>query len=64
MPCVLHSPHPGNILKLNEPTEDGDVIALIDCGLMASIDPIDRDNMIGAVIHLANKGMKLLNSNT
>merc|ERR1712127_681352 len=48
-------PHPGNILRLNEPTEDGDVMALIDCGLMASIDPTDRDNMISAVIHLANK---------
>mmetsp|Transcript_8858 Transcript_8858/g.13218 ORF Transcript_8858/g.13218 Transcript_8858/m.13218 type:complete len:911 (-) Transcript_8858:87-2819(-) len=48
-------PHPGNILKLNEPTEEGDVMALIDCGLMASIDPTDRDNMISAVIHLANK---------
>ncbi len=30
-------------------------MALIDCGLMASIDPVDRDNMISAVIHLANK---------
>ncbi len=48
-------PHPGNILRLNEPNEDGDVMALIDCGLMASIDPTDRDNMISAVIHLANK---------
>ena len=57
MLTLPYSPHPGNILKLNEPTEDGDVVALIDCGLMASIDPIDRDNMIGAVIHLANKGM-------
>lgn len=42
-------------MKLNEPTEEGDVIALIDCGLMAAIDPADRDNMISAVIHLANK---------
>ena len=49
------SPHPGNILKLNQPTEDGHTVALIDCGLMASIDPVDRDNMISAVIHLANK---------
>jgi len=49
------SPHPGNILKLNEPDEDGNVVALIDCGLMAQIDPVDRDNMISAVIHLANK---------
>lgn len=48
-------PHPGNILKLNEPTEEGDVVALIDCGLMAEIDPVDRDHMISAVIHLANK---------
>mmetsp|Transcript_27911 Transcript_27911/g.41195 ORF Transcript_27911/g.41195 Transcript_27911/m.41195 type:complete len:929 (+) Transcript_27911:105-2891(+) len=48
-------PHPGNILKLNEPTEDGAVVALIDCGLMAEIGPVDRDNMISAVIHLANK---------
>jgi len=53
---TLHcSPHPGNILRLNEPTEDGAVVALIDCGLMAAIDPADRDNMISAVIHLANK---------
>lgn len=48
-------PHPGNILKLNEPTEEGHTVALIDCGLMASIDSLDRDNMISAVIHLANK---------
>lgn len=30
-------------------------MALIDCGLMASIQKEDRDNMISAVIHLANK---------
>jgi len=48
-------PHPGNILKLNEPTADGAVVALIDCGLMAEIGSADRDNMISAVIHLANK---------
>lgn len=28
---------------------------MIDCGLMASIESSDRDNMISAVIHLANK---------
>lgn len=28
---------------------------MIDCGLMATIDPEDRDHMISAVIHLANK---------
>ena len=42
-------------MKLNEPTEDGHVLALIDCGLMASIQEEDRDHMISAVIHLANK---------
>jgi hypothetical protein len=40
---------------LNEPTEDGTELALIDCGLMASIGEEDRDYMISAVIHLANK---------
>lgn len=48
-------PHPGNILYLDKPTPEGHKIALIDCGLMASIDRNDRDNMISAVIHLANK---------
>jgi predicted unusual protein kinase regulating ubiquinone biosynthesis (AarF/ABC1/UbiB family) len=48
-------PHPGNILKLNNKSEDGAVVALIDCGLMAEIDSGDRDHMISAVIHLANK---------
>ncbi len=48
-------PHPGNILLLKEPTEDGAELALIDCGLMASISEEDRDNFISAVIHLANK---------
>lgn len=45
----------GNLLLLNEPTEDGAELALIDCGLMASINEQDRDCMISAVIHLANK---------
>jgi len=48
-------PHPGNLLRLNEPTAEGYKLALIDCGLMAQIDATDRDNMISAVIHLANK---------
>lgn len=30
-------------------------MALIDCGLMASIDENDREKMISAIIHLANK---------
>jgi len=48
-------PHPGNLLLLNEPNEDGVELALIDCGLMAAINEEDRDFMISAVIHLANK---------
>ena len=40
---------------MNEATSDGATLALIDCGLMATIDPADRDNMVSAVIHLANK---------
>jgi predicted unusual protein kinase regulating ubiquinone biosynthesis (AarF/ABC1/UbiB family) len=48
-------PHPGNLLLLNKPTDSGAELALIDCGLMASIDEDDRDHMISAVIHLANK---------
>jgi len=48
-------PHPGNLLLLNESTEEGHELALIDCGLMAEINSEDRDHMISAVIHLANK---------
>lgn len=48
-------PHPGNILKLNEPTAEGYTVAIIDCGLMANVDKADQDHMISAVIHLANK---------
>jgi hypothetical protein len=48
-------PHPGNLLLLDEPTAEGYELALIDCGLMASIGEEDRDHMISAVIHLANK---------
>jgi predicted unusual protein kinase regulating ubiquinone biosynthesis (AarF/ABC1/UbiB family) len=45
----------GNLLLLNEPTADGAELALIDCGLMARIGEVDRDHMVSAVIHLANK---------
>jgi hypothetical protein len=50
----------GNLLLLNEPTAGGARLALIDCGLMASIDPKDRDNMISALIHLSNKDFPAL----
>ena len=48
-------PHPGNLLLLNEPTAEGAKLALIDCGLMASINKEDQERMVSAVIHLANK---------
>lgn len=48
-------PHPGNLLLLDEPTSEGAELALIDCGLMASITQEDRDSFVSAVIHLANK---------
>jgi hypothetical protein len=53
-------PHPGNLLLLGEPAENGAKLALIDCGLMASINEEDRDHMISAVIHLANKNYAAL----
>ena len=36
-------PHPGNLLLLDEKTADGAELALIDCGLMASIEGKDRE---------------------
>ena len=52
---------PGNLLVPNDPAAYGGAkLALIDCGLMASIDEVDRDNMISAVIHLANKNYAAL----
>lgn len=54
-------PHPGNLLVPNDPAAYGGAkLALIDCGLMATIDEEDRDNMISAVIHLANKNYAAL----
>jgi predicted unusual protein kinase regulating ubiquinone biosynthesis (AarF/ABC1/UbiB family) len=47
-------PHPGNLLLMDEPV-NGNELAIIDCGLVANIDEKDRDHMISAVIHLANK---------
>jgi len=53
---VFHAdPHPGNLLKLHGPREDGKVLALLDFGLVAQVKQSDRDTMISALIHLANK---------
>ena len=54
-------PHPGNLLVPSDPASLGGAkVALIDCGLVATIDEEDRDNMISAVIHLANKNYAAL----
>ena len=42
-------------MLLNEPTPEGHVLALLDCGLMASIEQDDREKMVSAIVHLANK---------
>jgi len=47
---------PGNMLLLDpEFAPDGAELAIIDCGLMATISQEDRDSFVSAVIHLANK---------
>jgi len=60
--CLIPAdPHPGNLLVPNDPESVGGAkVALIDCGLMATIDEEDRDIMISAVIHLANKNYAAL----
>lgn len=47
-------PHPGNMLYMSEPRGPAR-IALIDFGLVASIEQEDRDTMVAALIHLANR---------
>jgi len=47
-------PHPGNILVMDQP-RDGCRMALIDYGLVATVEQGDRDTMISSLIHLANK---------
>lgn len=46
-------PHPGNLLKLNDKSKGR--LALLDFGLVASLQPGDIDRIISGVIHLANK---------
>ena len=50
----FHSdPHPGNIMKMNDQSKGK--IALIDFGLVASLQQEDMDQIVNAIIHLANK---------
>lgn len=46
-------PHPGNLLKLDDTSKGR--LALLDFGLVASLQQHDIDRIISAVIHLANK---------
>ena len=53
----FHSdPHPGNLMKMQsreDPTKN--TLAILDFGLMASIQQDDMDTMVSSIIHLANK---------
>ena len=53
----FHSdPHPGNLMKMADPTDPSkSVLAILDFGLMASIQQEDMDTMVSSIIHLANK---------
>lgn len=46
-------PHPGNLMKLKDKSKGR--LALLDFGLVASLQQSDIDRIISAVIHLANK---------
>jgi len=53
---IFHGdPHPGNLLKLPEGREDGARLCLLDFGLVANVRQEDRDVMVSALVHLANK---------
>lgn len=47
-------PHPGNLLRVTEGPNTGK-LAVLDFGLVAEIPKPDREAMVSAVIHLANK---------
>jgi len=47
-------PHPGNLLKVTEGPDAGK-LALLDFGLVAEIPSEDREAMVSATIHLANR---------
>lgn len=47
-------PHPGNLLKITEGPDAGK-LAVLDWGLVAEIPSPDREAMVRATIHLANR---------
>lgn len=53
----FHSdPHPGNLMKPKDPERYGGArLVLLDFGLVARIDREDREAMVGAIVHLANR---------
>ena len=54
-PGFFHAdPHPGNLIVLTEPRGRAS-LALIDFGLVASVRQADRDVMVSAIVHLANR---------
>ncbi|GLC69551.1 hypothetical protein PLESTF_000846400 [Pleodorina starrii] len=52
-------PHPGNLLKVTEGPHAGK-LALLDFGLVAEIPQKDRQAMVAATIHLANRDWSAL----
>lgn len=52
-------PHPGNLLKVTEGPHAGK-LALLDFGLVAEIPQEDRQAMVAATIHLANRDWSAL----
>eukprot|EP00303_Exanthemachrysis_gayraliae_P000188 CAMPEP_0206011302 /NCGR_PEP_ID=MMETSP1464-20131121/13028_1 /ASSEMBLY_ACC=CAM_ASM_001124 /TAXON_ID=119497 /ORGANISM="Exanthemachrysis gayraliae, Strain RCC1523" /LENGTH=821 /DNA_ID=CAMNT_0053384957 /DNA_START=58 /DNA_END=2523 /DNA_ORIENTATION=+ len=53
---VFHAdPHPGNLMMLPPGREDGKRLAILDFGLVATVKQEDRDTMVSALIHFANK---------
>ncbi|GLI63329.1 hypothetical protein VaNZ11_006246 [Volvox africanus] len=52
-------PHPGNLLKVTEGPHAGK-LALLDFGLVAEIPQRDRQAMVSATIHLANRDWSAL----
>ena len=46
-------PHPGNLMKLHD--ESKGKLALIDFGLMASLNQEEMDTLVSSIVHLSNK---------
>mmetsp|Transcript_3691 Transcript_3691/g.4964 ORF Transcript_3691/g.4964 Transcript_3691/m.4964 type:complete len:942 (+) Transcript_3691:207-3032(+) len=50
----FHSdPHPGNLMKMSDTSKGR--LALLDFGLVATVQQEDMDTMVSSIVHLANK---------